>query len=81
MKSLLSILIYSAILLATTPAESIAQIKSDAPPTSAAQPKLDVQGHRGGRGLMPENTIPAMVNAVALGVRTLELDCVISADG
>jgi len=45
------------------------------------QPKLDVQGHRGGRGLMPENSIPAMLHAVDLGVRTLELDCVISADG
>lgn len=45
-----------------------------------AQPKLDLQAHRGGRGLMPENTIPAMLHAVDLGVRTLELDCVISAD-
>ncbi|MBC8034061.1 MAG: glycerophosphodiester phosphodiesterase [Chitinophagaceae bacterium] len=41
---------------------------------------FDVQAHRGGTGLMPENTIPAMLNAVKLGVRTLELDCVISAD-
>jgi glycerophosphoryl diester phosphodiesterase len=46
-----------------------------------AQSRLDVQGHRGGRGLMPENSIPAMLNAVKLGVRTLELDCVISSDG
>ena len=46
-----------------------------------AQPKLDVEGHRGGRGLMPENSIPAMLHAVELGARTLELDCVISADG
>ena len=48
---------------------------------AGAQQRLDVQGHRGGRGLMPENTIPAMLHAVDLGVRTLELDCVISADG
>jgi glycerophosphoryl diester phosphodiesterase len=47
--------------------------------TLAQQP--DIQAHRGGRGLMPENTIPAMLHAVQLGVRTLELDCVISADG
>ena len=47
----------------------------------AAQPKLDLQAHRGGRGLMPENSIPAMLHAIDLGVRTLELDCVISADG
>jgi glycerophosphoryl diester phosphodiesterase len=45
-----------------------------------AQLKTDVQAHRGGRGLMPENTIPAMLHAVDLGVRTLELDCVISSD-
>lgn len=49
--------------------------------TAAAQPRVDVQAHRGGRGLMPENTIPAMLHAIDLGVRTLELDCVISADG
>src|ERR1700754_2440381 len=49
--------------------------------TSLAQQKLDVQAHRGGRGLMPENSIPAMLHAIDLGVRTLELDCVISADG
>jgi len=46
-----------------------------------AQPKLDLQAHRGGRGLMPENSIPAMLHAVELGARTLELDCVISSDG
>ncbi|MBC9931013.1 glycerophosphodiester phosphodiesterase family protein [Chitinophaga qingshengii] len=47
---------------------------------SNAQQKTDVQAHRGGMGLMPENTIPAMLNAVKLGARTLELDCVITAD-
>ncbi|MGY0039009.1 glycerophosphodiester phosphodiesterase family protein [Pedobacter sp. NJ-S-72] len=45
-----------------------------------AQQKLDVQAHRGGRGIMPENSIAAMLHAVDLGVRTLELDCVISQD-
>ena len=45
------------------------------------QQKLDVQGHRGGMGLMPENTIAAMLNGVKLGVKTLELDVVISSDG
>lgn len=47
---------------------------------ASAQQKTDVQAHRGGMGLMPENTIPAMLNAVKLGARTLELDCIISAD-
>lgn len=44
------------------------------------QQKLDVQGHRGARGLMPENTIAAMKKALDLGVNTLELDVVISKD-
>ncbi len=43
--------------------------------------KIDIQGHRGCRGLMPENTIPAFLKATELGVTTLELDVVISADG
>ena len=42
--------------------------------------KFDVQGHRGCRGLMPENTIPGFIKALDLGVHTLELDCVISGD-
>ena len=49
--------------------------------TVNAQQKMDVQGHRGGMALMPENTIAAMINGVKLGVKTLELDVVISADG
>jgi glycerophosphoryl diester phosphodiesterase len=41
---------------------------------------FDKQGHRGCRGLMPENTIPAMINAISLGVTTLEMDVVITKD-
>ena len=43
--------------------------------------KFDIQGHRGSRGLMPENTIPAFLKALDLGVDTLELDTVVSRDG
>lgn len=42
--------------------------------------EYDLQGHRGCRGLYPENTIPAFRHALALGVSTLELDVVVSAD-
>ncbi|MGN1212114.1 MAG: glycerophosphodiester phosphodiesterase family protein [Candidatus Cryptobacteroides sp.] len=42
---------------------------------------VDAQAHRGGAGLMPENTIQSMQNALDLGVNTLELDLQISADG
>lgn len=41
---------------------------------------FDWQGHRGCRGLMPENTIPAMIKAIDLGVTTIEMDVVISKD-
>lgn len=45
-----------------------------------AQTKLNRQGHRGTRGLMPENTIQAMKKALDIGVETLELDVIISKD-
>ena len=48
---------------------------------SGYQNKLDVQGHRGARGLYPENTITGFVEALKLGVNTLELDVVMSRDG
>lgn len=48
--------------------------------SSAISKEFDKQGHRGCRGLMPENTIPAMLKAIDLGVTTLEMDVVISKD-
>lgn len=48
--------------------------------TMPALKGLDKQGHRGCRGLMPENTIPAMRKAIDLGVTTLEMDLNISGD-
>lgn len=42
---------------------------------------FDKEGHRGCRGLMPENTVAAMIKAVDLGVTTLEMDAVITKDG
>lgn len=44
-------------------------------------PAFDLQGHRGARGLLPENTIPAFLHALDLGVTTLEMDTVINAEG
>ncbi len=40
----------------------------------------EIQGHRGCRGLMPENTIPAFIKALQLGVSTLELDLAVTKD-
>jgi glycerophosphoryl diester phosphodiesterase len=42
--------------------------------------EFDKQGHRGCRGLMPENTVAAMLHAIGLGVTTLEMDISISKD-
>jgi glycerophosphoryl diester phosphodiesterase len=42
---------------------------------------FDLQGHRGARGLAPENTLPAFATALSLGVSTLELDVGVTADG
>ena len=43
---------------------------------------FDWQGHRGARGLAPENTIPAFLKALEFpAVKTLELDLAVSSDG
>ena len=48
--------------------------------SSSFKKVFDKQGHRGCRGLMPENTIPAMIKAIDLDVTTLEMDLGISKD-
>jgi glycerophosphoryl diester phosphodiesterase len=42
---------------------------------------FDLQGHRGARGLLPENTLPGYEAALQIGVSTLELDVGVSSDG
>jgi len=42
---------------------------------------FDLQGHRGARGLAPENTLPAFATALSIGVTTLELDVAMTKDG
>ncbi|HFK5592540.1 TPA: glycerophosphodiester phosphodiesterase family protein [Elizabethkingia anophelis] len=41
---------------------------------------FDKQAHRGGKSLYPENTIPAMKNALKMGITTLEMDLAITKD-
>jgi glycerophosphoryl diester phosphodiesterase len=48
---------------------------------AGAAQAFDLQGHRGARGLAPENTLAAFRTAMAIGVDTLELDVHLSADG
>ena len=46
----------------------------------AAGGEFDLQGHRGCRGLLPENTMPAFKRALELGVTTLEFDLQVTRD-
>jgi hypothetical protein len=48
---------------------------------SSAAGAFDLQGHRGARGLAPENTLAAFSMALSIGVTTLELDLAIPATG
>jgi glycerophosphoryl diester phosphodiesterase len=49
--------------------------------TASTAQAFDLQGHRGARGLAPENTLAGFSAALATGVTTLELDLGISKDG
>ena len=50
-------------------------------PATAQDVAFDLQGHRGARGLAPENTLAGFARALAVGVTTLELDCGVTKDG
>jgi glycerophosphoryl diester phosphodiesterase len=44
-------------------------------------PAFDIEAHRGGRALFPENTLASFANALSMGVNTLELDIGVTRDG
>jgi glycerophosphoryl diester phosphodiesterase len=46
----------------------------------AMMPRIDLYGHRGARGLFPENTLAGFAGALAIGVDVLELDVAVTAD-
>ncbi|MEJ7611740.1 MAG: glycerophosphodiester phosphodiesterase family protein [Ferruginibacter sp.] len=72
MKNIIPIVLVSTLLFSAC--------KSSKMSTGNTPVLFDKQGHRGARGLMPENTIPAMYKAIDLGVTTLEMDIVFTAD-
>jgi glycerophosphoryl diester phosphodiesterase len=72
---LIAILTASLTYSCSTPKNAIQKDESIVP-----FPGFGKEGHRGSRGLMPENTIPAMYKAIDLGVTTLEMDASISRD-
>ena len=45
------------------------------------KPLISIQGHRGARGLFPENTLAGFTGAISLGVDTVELDVALTKDG
>jgi glycerophosphoryl diester phosphodiesterase len=49
--------------------------------TGARPRRFELQGHRGARGLFPENTLAGFVATLAIGVDTIELDVAVTADG
>src|SRR4029078_1227685 len=60
---------------------TLAAALAAAAPPSPAPASFDLQGHRGARGLAPENTIAALPRGPALRVTTLELDTGVTRDG
>lgn len=58
-----------------------ARAATPAPAATPAATTFDLQGHRGARGLAPENTLAAFARALSLGVTTLELDTGVTSDG
>jgi glycerophosphoryl diester phosphodiesterase len=43
--------------------------------------RFELQGHRGARGLFPENTLEGFAAAIAMGIDAIELDVAVTADG
>ncbi|MGC4038835.1 MAG: glycerophosphodiester phosphodiesterase family protein [Chitinophagaceae bacterium] len=73
MKNLISSLIVVCLLACSSAKNSMSNV-------AIQLPDFDKEGHRGCRGLMPENTIPAMLHALEIGVTTLEMDACITKD-
>ena len=59
----------------------IAVISAAVVALSGCATRFDLQAHRGGRGLAPENTLTSFSNALGIGISTLELDVGITKDG
>jgi len=63
---------------------SVASAFAQNGPTGTATERpaaFDIEAHRGGRALRPENTLQSFANALSMGVDTLELDMGVTKDG
>lgn len=74
--------IFIAMLLFFVACKKETKSKQETMPKKATEKKynFDLQGHRGARGLLPENTLQAFEKALEIGVNTVELDVVITKD-
>jgi glycerophosphoryl diester phosphodiesterase len=79
MRGASTIAVVTLALVVTACAVGVAEGRSPRPERSDGV-DVDVQGHRGCRGLLPENTLPAFAEALRLGVTTLELDLQVTRD-
>ena len=67
--------------LAVLTAISVFTVEPEPDPFFAGLPVFDLEGHRGARGLYPENTLAGFRGALAIGVTTLEMDLAMTGDG
>ncbi|MGV9833990.1 glycerophosphodiester phosphodiesterase [Nocardia niigatensis] len=79
-KRAFTILVIAVAVIAPTACGSTSSDQNS--PVSVADPHrpFDLQAHRGGRGMTIEESLPGFAKAIELGVTTLELDIVLTAD-
>ncbi|MCK6544512.1 glycerophosphodiester phosphodiesterase [Myxococcota bacterium] len=58
----------------------VAALSAAAPGEGRSMRTIEVQGHRGARAVLPENTLPAFARALEVGAHTLELDVLVTKD-
>ncbi len=68
-----------AVLTLVLVAAAVVAACATAPATTRDRP-IEVQGHRGARAVLPENTLPALRHALELGVDALEFDLGVTRD-
>ncbi|MCF8463449.1 MAG: glycerophosphodiester phosphodiesterase [Flavobacteriales bacterium] len=78
--SLFSTLLFSVVFIGCQPSTEHSKSEVSETATTSSSREFDLQGHRGARGLFPENSIEGFVGAVELQVNTVEMDVVISKD-
>ncbi len=76
--SLIATFLLTAAIIGCQPKPKVSE--SDEPEETSSGLEFDLQGHRGARGLFPENSLEGFIAAVELQVNTIEMDVVISKD-